>query len=101
MRWLAPFLVLALCGFTLFAEEGARAEPTVEEQIQELEKKRARLVEERDAARMRANVYVLPQDKLEAQAKQEEIDEVDRQLRALREGGAEEGASKKEADGPL
>lgn len=57
------------------------------ERIAELEAKRERLVEERDAARMRANVYVLPQDKLEAAQKQEEIDAVDDELRSLRKDG--------------
>lgn len=66
-------------------EEAVEAEQkTVEEEIQELEAKRAALVSERDAARMRANTYVLPKDRLEAIEKQEEIDEIDRELEALR-----------------
>ena len=79
-------LAFALVAWALpaAAEEDA-PQPTIEERIRELEAKRARLVEERDAARMRANVYVLPQDKLLARKKQEEIDEVDREIATLRQ----------------
>ncbi|MFO7156104.1 MAG: hypothetical protein DIU72_005770 [Pseudomonadota bacterium] len=88
-------LGIALSGAPALAEEagGASAEKALEERIRELEEKRAKLVEERDAARMRANVYVLPQDKLMAQKKQEEIDEVDREIARLKkeaEAAAEE-----------
>ncbi|HLV60639.1 MAG TPA: hypothetical protein VKY51_04480, partial [Fredinandcohnia sp.] len=74
MRVLALILVVALGPVAAIAEEA-----TIEEQVRALEEKRAKLVEERDAARMRANVYVLPKDKLEAEEKQKEIEEVDRQ----------------------
>lgn len=87
MGWIRHLLlVFALVAWALpaAAEEDA-PQPTIEERIRELEAKRARLVEERDAARMRANVYVLPQDKLLAQKKQEEIDEVDREIATLRQ----------------
>src|SRR5690606_3911992 len=62
-------LGIALSGAPALAEEagGASAEKALEERIRELEEKRAKLVEERDAARMRANVYVLPQDKLRSE----------------------------------
>lgn len=87
MGWIRHLLLvfaLVASALSAAAEEGA-SEPTIEEKIQALEAKRARLVEERDAARMRANVYVLPQDKLLAQKKQEEIDEVDREIATLRQ----------------
>jgi hypothetical protein len=87
-------LAFALVAWALPAAAGEDApQPTIEERIRELEAKRARLVEERDAARMRANVYVLPQDKLLAQKKQEEIDEVDREIAALREKAEAAAAS--------
>lgn len=50
-----------------------------------LEQKRARieqLKEERDAARVKANIYVLPQHKLEAERLQKEIDELQAEIDA-------------------
>lgn len=101
MRWLLPILLLSL-GAAPFALADEAEGPSIEEQIRELETKRARLVEERDAARMRANVYVLPKDKLEAEEKQGEIEEVDREIAALREAGkkAKDAPSARESEGP-
>lgn len=52
-----------------------------------LREKIVRLEQERDAALVRANTYVLPKDKLEAQAKQQEIDAARKELEALEKGG--------------
>ncbi len=84
MRLRSSILTLALGGLFLHGEALASEELSIEEKIEALEAKRARLVEERDAARMRANVYVLPKDKLEVLAKEAEIEEIDQELEALR-----------------
>jgi|GEM_PF-1866983 len=98
-------LAIALAATPVLAEEeggeAAGARQSLEERIRALEEKRARLVEERDAARMRANIYVLPQDKLMAQQKQEEIDEVDQEIARLKaeaEATAAEAGKKAEAE---
>jgi succinate dehydrogenase/fumarate reductase flavoprotein subunit len=71
---------------------GAPSEPAqelqqeqVRERIGELEAQRKKLEEERDAAKVRANIYVLPQDKLQVLDKTKEIEETDEELRKLRE----------------
>lgn len=91
MRRLLSIMGLALCSFAIPEGETGSAEPSIEEKIEALEKERARLVEERDAARIRANTFVLPKDKLEAQEKEAEIEETDRELESLRQKAREEG----------
>lgn len=100
LRW--TFLALALNAFALSAgaREGPEEERSVEEAIDALEAERARLVEERDAARMRANTFVLPKDKVEAQEKQAEIEATDRALEALREEAALQAERRRTAQDP-
>jgi hypothetical protein len=85
MRWaIVCALLLATPAFAAAEEDGAS----------ELEAKRAQLKklrEERDAALVNANVYVLPKYKLEAQKKQEEIDALEKEIAELEK---KEGAAK-------
>ncbi len=78
MRPIASLLLACLLlapGFAP-ADESAERAAEIREKIATLEK-------ERDAARVRANTYVLPKDKLEVLAKQEEIDELQKELDGL------------------
>lgn len=103
--WLAA-LLLATPALADEVGQGAAArqrhgDGQIEERIQELEAKRARLLEERDAARVRANTYVLPKDKLEVVEKSEAIEEVDEELRALEKEKERQGrATRREDAGP-
>jgi len=69
------------------AEDGSppAAAPAEEEalSLDELKAKRAEAVEARDAALIQANIYGLPQHRTAAKEKQEEIDELDRQIAEL------------------
>jgi hypothetical protein len=59
-------------------QELRRAE--VQGQLTRQHDQRAKLVAERDAAQVKANTYALPQYRLEAQKKQEQIDALDAQI---------------------
>jgi len=69
----------------LLAALPARADDAA---LAEKRAKLEKLVEERDAARMKANIYVLPVYKLEAEAKQAEIDALEKEIAELEKGGA-------------
>lgn len=74
--------LLAAC-LLVFSAPALADEPAKTDRAAELRAKIARLEGERDAARVRANTYVLPKDKLEVLAKQQEIDEARRELESL------------------
>ena len=60
-----------------------------EDEGETLEQKRARiekLEKDRDAARVQANIYVLPQHKLEAQRLQKEIEALQAEIDELEKG---------------
>ena len=68
--------LLALLPCAAFADDAMERKAALQAEIERLE-------QERDAARVKANIYVLPQHKLEAEAKQKEIDERRKELEAL------------------
>ena len=55
-------------------------------ELAEKREKLEQLIEERDAALVQANIYVLPKYKLEAQKKQEEIDALEAEIAELEKG---------------
>ncbi len=70
----------------LLAPVAATAEGSAVPVAERLEKKRAELEKlraARDAALVQANIYQLPQHKLEAEAKQKEIDAVEAEIDEL------------------
>ena len=71
--------IACLLATPALADEAAAPQVQLEEKRAALEKLR----DERDAAQVKANIYVLPQHKLEVIAKQEEMDAVQKALDAL------------------
>ncbi|AKU89999.1 hypothetical protein [Vulgatibacter incomptus] len=79
---LSTLLSASLPGLALADADVPDAREEKKVDVAELRARRAALEEERDAARMNANIYVLPRYRLEAIDKQKEIDRIDAELRA-------------------
>lgn len=78
-RTICAFLLAATLPTIAVAEEGGSADGSRTES-ETPQQKRARLEAERDTARMKFLNFSLPQYSLEAEAKQQQIDELDAEM---------------------
>jgi hypothetical protein len=95
LRALLTALLLAPAGQALAADPPSAEErlearrKVLEERLEAARARRDRLASERDAARVKANTYALPQYRLEAEEKQKQIDVVEQEIAAIEKQLAE------------